>query len=71
MLFVTLTLQSIFPHTILHKHCFQFVLEQAQNVDGKRKKITFVNQISFFENSKELKKETFNQRGLIEIVTEG
>ena len=66
MLFVTLTLQSIFPHTILHKHCFQFVLEQAQNVDGKRKKITFVNHISFFE-----KKETFNQRGLIEIVTEG
>lgn len=26
MLFVTLTLQLIFPHTILHKHCFHFVL---------------------------------------------
>ena len=60
---MTLTLQSIFPHTILHKHCFHFVLGLII--------ITFVNQISFFENSKELKKETFNQRGLIEIVTEG
>lgn len=38
---------------------------------AKEKKITFVNHISFFENFKELKKETFNQRGLIEIVTEG